>query len=593
MRNKRKISFTIIIAAVVIVIVALLFIFRDSLFGNIGRFDTTTFNSDIVIKRSDAQEPLSMPYRYSKVLMDNRLVYNEEIVGINISSVKYGISDTGLSLYNYKDVLKNGDSKEAKAVVDSIKYCKGVTTLSGIISDKEKSKITIYEGYTADLMIESLHHYVIIPSALSDYINEELPENEKVLFIMNPETNGLAYFTIIGEYETKNESDALYLSYCGLSTLVLGGRKDISDHIDCMEIDVNEHADLTVFSYFLIKYFADFNVLSHYDKRINSFNEPYSYMFVNTVDIKAIDLTEEEGFEKNIIRISRIDGKDKLEMSHVYADALVNDYYKYSQYITDLNISTGRKGVDLYNRSAFSDIPSYDFTIELGGDLGSEFVYCMKEQGEKWPCFHQAVTSITEIERMKKGCEITFYTDYTNKDLKEIRRDDFKEGGLHMEGGIKGYAIIPATIHEATCNHRSIDYHVVYMVERGKAIDPLDALRVGFKVIGYYELSEGTKEQVTDNKKVREYDKDGNEDEYDTIFITYTGHNDKYIKQSVKNEHIEAITIETRSDVEITELIKYLKKYFAPSDETAGYIGSKNELGLEYEYCFTVMNSIQ
>jgi hypothetical protein len=238
MGNKRKISFTIIIAAVVIVIVALLFIFRDSLFGNIDRidridhidrFDTTTFNSDIVIKRSDAQEPLNMPYRYSKVLMDNRLVYNEEIVGINISSVKYGVSDTGLSLYNYKDVLKNGDSKEAKAVVDSIKYCKGVTTLSGIISDKEKSKITIYEGYTADLMIESLHHYVIIPSALSDYINEELPENEKVLFIMNPETNGLAYFTIIGEYETKNESDALYLSYCGLSTLVLGGRKDIKE----------------------------------------------------------------------------------------------------------------------------------------------------------------------------------------------------------------------------------------------------------------------------------------------------------------------------------------------------------------------------
>ncbi|HQJ91644.1 MAG TPA: hypothetical protein PLI71_02020 [Clostridia bacterium] len=288
MGNKRKISFTIIIAAVVIVIVALLFIFRDSLFGNIDRidridhidrFDTTTFNSDIVIKRSDAQEPLSMPYRYSKVLMDNRLVYNEEIVGINISSVKYGVSDTGLSLYNYKDILKNGDSKEAKAVVDSIKYCKGVTTLSGIISDKEKSKITIYEGYTADLMMESWHHYVIIPSALSDYINEELPENEKVLFIMNPETNGLAYFTIIGEYETKNESDALYLSYCGLSTLVLGGRKDISNHIDCMEIDVDEQVDLTNFSYFLSKYFADANALDEYQSKTNKFDEPYLYEF--------------------------------------------------------------------------------------------------------------------------------------------------------------------------------------------------------------------------------------------------------------------------------------------------------------------------
>ncbi|HPY98783.1 MAG TPA: hypothetical protein PLZ06_07045, partial [Clostridia bacterium] len=59
-----------------------------------------------------------------------------------------------------------------------------------------------------------------------------------------------------------------------------------------------------------------------------------------------------------------------------------------------------------------------------------------------------------------------------------------------------------------------------------------------------------------------------------------------------KNEYIEAITIETRSDTDIAELIKYLKQYFAPSDEVASYSGSKNELGLEYEYCYTVTKNV-
>jgi len=125
-------------------------------------------------------------------------------------------------------------------------------------------------------------------------------------------------------------------------------------------------------------------------------------------------------------------------------------------------------------------------------------------------------------------------------------------------------------------------------------------MRVGFKIIGYYELPEETKDKVEKDEKeekiIAVYDKEGNKiemresvpDGYDTIFLTYTGYNDKYKKEAFKNEHIEAITIETRSDTDITELIKYLKQYFAPAEEAAGYVGQKNELGLAYEYCFTI-----
>ena len=600
MENKKKTGVTIIIiVSVVIVAAALLFIFRDSLFGKTEHFNVTTSNSDIVFKRSDAQEPLNMPYRYSKVLMDKRLAFKEEIVSINISSVRYEMSDKGLSLYNYNDVLKNPDSSNVEEVIGSIKYCKGITALSGIISDKKDSKITIYEGYSADLLAENFQHYIIIPSTLSSHINEELPDNEKVLFLINPGTYGLAYFTVIGEYTTKSESDTLYMSYSGLSTVVLGAQKDVPDHIDCMEINVNKQADLTNFSYFLSEYFADMNMLNQYEKRINRFNEPYSYMFVNTVDLKPIDLSGEKGSEKNIITISRIDGKDNLEMSHVYADALINDYSRYSQYITDLNISTGRKGVNPSDYPAFTKVPSYSFSITLPGTYGREITDYLKKSGKNWPWFHQAVTGVSEIERMKKGCEITFYTNYTGKDLAALRNEDYRKE-KELEGDIKGYAIVPVAMHEATRNNRSIDHHIITMSESDLSINFLEAMRVGFKIIGYYELPEETKDKVEKDEKeekiIAVYDKEGNKiemresvpDGYDTIFLTYTGYNDKYKKAAFKNEYIEAITIETRSDTDLTELIKYLKQYFAPAEEAAGYVGQKNELGLAYEYCFTV-----
>lgn len=74
------------------------------------------------------------------------------------------------------------------------------------------------------------------------------------------------------------------------------------------------------------------------------------------------------------------------------------------------------------------------------------------------------------------------------------------------------------------------------------------------------------------------------------IYFTYAGYNDRYKLKQFKNEYIEAITIETKSDTDITQLVKYLERYFVPSDNTAKYSKEKNVLGLEYEYCYTITN---
>ena len=70
------------------------------------------------------------------------------------------------------------------------------------------------------------------------------------------------------------------------------------------------------------------------------------------------------------------------------------------------------------------------------------------------------------------------------------------------------------------------------------------------------------------------------------------GNNSKYEKEAYKNEYIESITIETRSDADMESLTRYLRQYFAPSDVASQYTGSINELGLEYEYCYTIMENV-
>ena len=565
MKSNRKTGMSIIAVLTVIVMIALLSASckpQETLEG----FNITTFNSDIVIKRVDGQEPLNMPYRYAMPII--RAGLSEEVIGINISSVRCKIGRKGLSMSGYEKILVEPDSSEVTRVINSIDYCKGITTLSGIIADKNDSRITIYEGYNEELLLETSQNYAIIPSTLSKHINQELPDADKVFYVKNNETRGAEPFKIIGEYTTNKEHDALYLSFYGMGKVAKGAQIDIPDYIDCMEIDVNEGKDLSGLISVLNNYFADYNVLSQYEKRINRFNERYPYMFVNTAGIKPVLIEEDTNFKKNIITVSRIDEKSDLMMSHLYGDALVKEYHEYSQYISDINISTGIKGVNPADYPTGTKYQPYGLKLMPLG----------MQQDRVWmsfnvPPYHKAVTSISEIKRDKQGCEIYFYGNYRNRDLVKQREQDYYEKATRRGGDMKGYAIIPAPMFEAVQHYIMTSQQVLELCPT-KEGTPGTTLYVAFTAIGYYKLPEGS------------------QDAYDVIYITYYGNNDKYKLDAFKDEHIESITIETRSDADMEALTRYLRKYFAPKETAAEYSGSKNELGLDYEYCYTILKNV-
>lgn len=566
MEKMKKTGITIAIL-IVIVITALLSVSCDSSKKLLEGFNTTTFNSDIAIRRVDGQEPLNMPYKYAMLIMTDRSRFEDEIVSLNISSVRYTIGDAGFKMSNYEGVFANADSEEVKGVINSLKYCKGITTLNGIVADKEDSKITLYEGYTEDLLEDYLQNYAIIPSTLSKHIKAGLSDGKKVIYMQNSETNTFDNFKIIGEYTTDNEYDALYLSFAAFSRAAAGVNFDVSNHIDRMEIDVDENKDLTDFVFYLNSIFADYNMLSQYTKRINRLNETYPYMFINTVGLEPVYIEEDTDFKKNVITISRIDGKENLEMSHLYGDAFVKDYFDYAKFITDIVISTGRKGVNPADYSSGTNYQPYGLKLMTLG----------RSQDNIWmdyplPPYHQAITSISEIKSDKKNSEIYFYSNYTNKDLVVQREEDYVSRATQRGGAMEGYAIVPAPMFEAVRHYLTTDQQVLELYTTDE--NSTNRLYVAFTAIGYYELPEDSTDQ------------------YDVIYITYVGNNSKYEKEAYKNEYIESITIETRSDADMESLTRYLRQYFAPSDVASQYTGSKNDLGLMYEYCYTIMENV-
>jgi len=182
---------------------------------------------------------------------------------------------------------------------------------------------------------------------------------------------------------------------------------------------------------------------------------------------------------------------------------------------------------------------------------------------------HQPITSISEIEKMKSNSEVTFYTNYTNRDLVVQRKEDYIESTFKSDGDIKGYAIIPKTMHDAASALPDLKTHILYLSEKNDAVESNQKVLVGFKVIGYYET----------------------DDRYDVVYITYAGSNDKYTKERFRNDYINSVTIETKKDTDITPLLEYLEQYFAPATDTSKYAGKKNALGRDYEYCYTIKSN--
>jgi hypothetical protein len=139
-------------------------------------------------------------------------------------------------------------------------------------------------------------------------------------------------------------------------------------------------------------------------------------------------------------------------------------------------------------------------------------------------------------------------------------------------GRYGGICYSACTNVEAVRHYLTTDQQVLELYTTDE--NSTNRLYVAFTAIGYYELPEDSTDQ------------------YDVIYITYVGNNSKYEKEAYKNEYIESITIETRSDADMESLTRYLRQYFAPSDVASQYAGSINELGLEYEYCYTIKENV-
>jgi hypothetical protein len=567
-RKKKAIVVIVIVIVIAVIAAAMLYIFRDSLFQKEDNNVVSSFNSDIVIKRMDTGESLNMSYKYAKSILDKRRTFIEEIANINISSVRYKMEENNIKWYTNEGFLVKDDTDKDREIIDAIKYCKGISALSGILSDREDCKIMLYEGYSEELLLKGYENCAIIPSSMSKYINKEIPDNEKVLFISDTYFGNTFYFTIIGEYKTKSEYDTLYVSYAGLTELIRARRTDIPNHVDSLELDVYENKDLTGLVNYLSQYFAEGSVYSEYEGRFNVYNEPYEFMYVHSLNIEPVVPLQDIIYANYEIIISRIDGKSDLEMSHVYSDALIEDYDKYSQHISDIVISTGVKGVNPDDYPTDSSEPGYYnyplYSIQMNFGFQSQFW----NNYEDFPPFYQAVTGISEIKSMKKNCKVTLHFGYSSKDMIVPKQTD-------IDHYVKGYAVIPLPMHEANRNRFDYVNIIVRMneamaeyEESGRRIFSCRTISC-FKVIGYYETT----------------------DKYDVIYITYAGSNEKYKLEPFENEHIESVTLWAQDDTDIKVLQGYLEQYFAPATDTSKYAGKKNALGRDYEYCYTIKSN--
>jgi len=547
----------IIITCIVIVAVlaVVLVVFKDDLF-----YKESVFDSDIVIKRTDGQEPLDMNNDYAEILINNTSYFKDHIAALKISSVNLDIGETGIRWGASGDMLINMGDKDALDILGAIKYCKGITDISTISSDKEKSRIEFYEEYSEDTFVGEptggIIGYMIIPSSMSKYISDEYTGENRILQLrLSADSSIIGMYLIIGEYTTKSGYDTIYVSYSGLSKLYQDEEEQLKSFVDSIEMDVYEENDLTKLIEYLGRYFADGNALELYENKMNKFDEPYPYYFAYSFDILTVptgtpvETTVEPtpgqetaspsyNNEENVINISRIDGELNLKIPYTYADALIKDYPEYRQYITDLSIS-----------SEVIEDREYDVNLRWGG-----FYFSL----ETWPStndikYYQGITSINEIKNQKDDCEITFYGDYTYEDLITPQN----------EGDYKGYAIIPAPVKE-NVTEEFRDTELSILLDAFDEIHSHILVYTHFKIIGEYV--------TTDN--------------YDTVYLTYSGYNEKYVNEQYQQEYVESITIETRKDMDITPFITYLEKYFANADDLEKFEGTVNSLDVEYEFCY-------
>lgn len=278
---KEKKNLWILVVCIITVAVAatVLVVFREKLFN---KKEEVNYGNAIAIERIDGQDSLRMPYKYiDKILMD-KLLFQEEIELISISSVNFEVSEEGIRWGMSNNGLVNTGDKDALKILGGIKYCKGITDTSSIINEKGNSSVIFYEGYSEQILTDSSNDYVIIPSSMIRYINDELTSEEKVMTLRHSsESNSIGQYKIIGEYTTKDEYDTIYVSYSSMVKLLKAAKIEMSEYVDTLLIILNEGKDYTKLIEYLEEYFADADSLEKYEGKINMFDDPYIYQFVH------------------------------------------------------------------------------------------------------------------------------------------------------------------------------------------------------------------------------------------------------------------------------------------------------------------------
>ncbi|OQB53416.1 MAG: hypothetical protein BWX97_00519 [Firmicutes bacterium ADurb.Bin146] len=274
---KKNLWILIICIIVVVLVATALIVFRDELFKQ-----KKSNNNLIVIERIDGQDSLRMPQQYlDKILMDKSF-YIDENASISMSSVEFEIGEEGIKWGMDQGGLVNTADKDAIEILGGIKYCKGISDMNVIVTEKKNSSVEFYEGYSAEMFMNNREDYVIIPSSMSKFINENLAPEEKRMILRHSAASGyLGFCTIIGEYTTKDEYDTIYVSYSSMASLIKATNNDMSEYVDTLEIKLNEGKDYTKLIEYLSTYFADANSLEKYEGKTNRFDDPYMYQFVH------------------------------------------------------------------------------------------------------------------------------------------------------------------------------------------------------------------------------------------------------------------------------------------------------------------------
>jgi len=243
--------------------------------------------------------------------------------------------------------------------------------------------------------------------------------------------------------------------------------------------------------------------------------------------------------DNNRIVIKRIDGNSPLKMSNKYADKIIEDEGLYRNEISKVIISTA--GIEKSHDSMKWGLDRDDWANKDADDAPAIF--------KAIKCF-KGITDISTIYSDKKDVVITIYDRFSNVSLTEE---------------LYAYTIIPSSLTkfvkaDLALNDISMTFHHTANSRAASC----------FIIMGEYK---------TDN-------------EYDTIYASYP-HITKIIKKSETDmsEYIDSIEIELNEGKDYTNLIEYLKGYFADANALDEYQGKTNKFDEPYLYEFELVLS--